>query len=165
MLLGIDGRPPTPAELQRWRDDGGDTPKALGDLPPLATLVDLKDLRVAREETATVAFELPLRGGNAAFPAEKFQAIFRVNRAQRAFEAIEVRLRDSLRIAGVVSVTEAGLEVQFQTLDPALAPQPVRLKAGGGVRVLLVKLSRSFEATRTDFKRVEPFDEAAVPAK
>ena len=57
-------------------------------------------------------------------------------------------------------MTGAGLEMGFQTLDPALAPQPVFLKAGGGVRVLLVKVSRSFEATRTDFKRVVPFDEA-----
>jgi len=31
--------------------------------------------------------------------------------------------------------------------------------------VLLVNLSRSFEATRTDCKRVEPFDETTVPAK
>ena len=83
----------------------------------------------------------------------------------RAFEDINVKLRDSFRVAGVVKVVDAGLEVHFQTFDPTLAPQPVRLKAGGGVRVLLVKISRSFEATRTDFNRVEPFDEAAVPVK
>lgn len=52
--------------------------------------------------------------------------------------------------------TSRGLEVNFQTLDPALAPQPVLLKMGGDVRVLLVKLSRSFETTRTDFERVVP---------
>jgi hypothetical protein len=76
-----------------------------------------------------------------------------------------VKLRDSFRVVGVVKVTDAGLEVHFQTFDPALAPQPVRLKAGGGVRVLLVKFSRSFEATRTDFKQVVPFDEATAQAK
>jgi hypothetical protein len=31
--------------------------------------------------------------------------------------------------------------------------------------VLLVKFSRSFKATHTDFKRVVPFDETVVPAK
>jgi hypothetical protein len=66
---------------------------------------------------------------------------------------------------GVAKVTDAGLEARFQTFDPALAPQPVFLKMGGRVSVLLVNISRSFEATRTDFKRVVPFDEAAVPAK
>ncbi len=165
VLLSIDGKSPTPAEVQRWRDDGGDTPKTLGDLPPLATIVDLKDLRVFQDGTAAVVFELPIRNDSADFPAEKFQAHFRVNKVSRAFEDITVQLRDSFRVAGVVKVTEAGVDVHFQTFDPALAPQPVRLKAGGGVRVLFVKFSRSFEATGTDFKRVEPFDEATVPAK
>jgi hypothetical protein len=165
VLLSIDGKAPTPADVQRWRDDGGDTPKALGDLPPLTSIVDLKDLRIFQDEAAAVVFELPIRSDSADFPAEKFQALFRVNKTYRSFEDIAVKLRDSFRIAGVVKVTEAGIEVGFQTFDPALPPQPVRLKAGGGVRVLLVKFSRSFEATRADFTRVEPLDEAAVPAK
>ncbi|MES2697225.1 MAG: PDZ domain-containing protein [Verrucomicrobiota bacterium] len=165
VLLSIDGRAPAPADVERWRDDGGDMPKALGDLPPLTSVVDLKDVRIFQEETASVVFELPLRADNGGFPAEKFQALFRVNKTHRAFETIAVKLRDSFRLGGVVQVTEAGLDLGFQTLDPALAPQPVRLKAGGGVRVLLVKFSRSFEATRTEFKRVELFDPAAALAR
>ena len=161
-LLSIDGKTPTPADVQRWRDDGGDTPKPLGEIPPLTDTIDLKDLRVFQDETAAVVFELPIRGGNDDFPAEKFQAHFRVNKSSRAFEEIVVKLRDSFRVAGVVKVVDAGLEMRFQTVDPALAPQPVLLEAGGGVRVLLVKLSRSFEATRTDFSRVTPFDETKV---
>ena len=156
VLLSIDGQSPTSADVQRWRDEGGDTPKPLGDLPPLTDIVDLKDLRVFKNETEAVVFELPMRGGNADFPAEKFQALLRVNKTYRSFEDITVKLRGSFRVAGVVKITEAGIDVRFQTFDTALAPQPVRLKAGGGVRVLLVKFSRSFEATRTDFKRVQP---------
>jgi len=165
LLLSIDGKAPTPADVQRWRDDGGDLPKPLGDLPPLATLVDLSELRISKDEASAVVFELPTRGGNADFRADKFQALFRVSKTSRAFEDIVVKLRDSFRVAGVVKVVDAGLEMRFQTLDPAFAPQPVLLRAGGGVRVLLVKLSRSFEATRTDFKRVVPFEEGAAPAK
>jgi len=165
LLLSVDGKAPTPADTQRWRDDGGDLPKPLGDLPPLATIVDLKELRIFKDETAAVIFELPIRDGNADFPAEKFQAHFRVNKTYRAFEDITVKLRDSFRVAGVVKVTDAGLEARFQTIDPAFAPQPVWLKMGGSLRVLLVKFSRSFEATRTDFKRVVPFDDAVLPVK
>ena len=165
VLLSIDGKAPTPDDVQRWRDNGGDTPKALGDLPPLASIVDLKELRIAGDEAAAVMFELPVRAGSAEFPAENFQALFRVNKAQRACEEIAVKLRDSFRVAGVVKITEAGMAVQFQVLDPALAPQPARLKMGGGVRVLLVKVSRSFDSARTDFQRVEPFDEPPAPAK
>jgi hypothetical protein len=161
VLLSIDGNAPTAAEVQEWRDAGGDTPKPLGEIPPLATLVDLTRLRIHGDDTASVVFELPPRGGSAEFPAEKLQALFRVNKTHRAFEHITVKLRDGFRVAGVVKITDAGMELRFETLDPALAPQPVLLKAGGGARVLFAKFSRSFESTRTDFKRVEPFDEAA----
>jgi len=164
MLLSIDGKAPIPADVQRWRDDGGDTPKPLGDLPPLTDIVDLKNLRVYKDETAAVVFELPIRSGSADFSAEKFQALFRVNKTYRSFEDITVKLRDSFRVAGVVKVTDAGLEIRFQTFDPALAPQPIWLKIGGGVRVLLVKISRASEVKRTDFERVVPFVEQPKPA-
>jgi hypothetical protein len=162
VLLSIDGRAPTPEEVQQWRDDGGDLSKALGDLPPLASLVDLKDLRVAQEESEAVVFELPIRGGSAEFPAEKFQAVFRVNKATRGFEDIAVKLRDSFRVAGVVKITEAGLHAQFQTFDPAHAPQPILLRGGGAARIVLVKVARDFETTRSDFKHVEPTEEGTI---
>ena len=158
-LLSIDGKPPTPADVQQWRTDGGDTPKLLGDIPPLTNIVDLKDLRVFEDGSAAVVFELPIRNDNADFPTEKFQALFRVNKNSRSFEEIAVKLRDSFRVAGVVKITDAGLQARWQTLDPAYPPQPVFLKGGGGIRILLVKISRDFETTRTDFKRVEPYVE------
>ncbi|MEO7413905.1 MAG: hypothetical protein ABIZ81_11155 [Opitutaceae bacterium] len=165
VLLSVDGKAPTAGDLQQWRDDGGDTSKPLGEIPPLASFVDLTNLRVFQDEPAALVFELPMKNGGAEFPAEKFQALFRVNKTRRSFEHVTVKLRDSFRIGGVVQVTEAGVELRFHTLDPALPPQPVLLKAGGGARVLLVKFSRSFEAIRGDFSRVTPFEEAAAPAK
>lgn len=161
VLLSIDGKPPTAIQVQEWRDDGGDVPKALGDFPPLESLVDLKDLRIAEEGPDAVVFELPIRGGNADFPAGKFQARFRVSRTARAFEDISVNLRDSFRVAGVVKVTEAGLHARFQTVDPAAPPQPVLLQGGGSARIVLIKVSRDFETTRTDFQRVQPHEEPA----
>lgn len=126
-------------------------------------MVDRKDLRVAQDDATSVVFELTFRGDNAEFPAEKFQALFRVNKDHRAFEDITVKLRDSFRAASVVKVTEAGLLVRFQTLDPEHPPQPVLLKGGSTARIVLVKVARDFETTRTDFKRVTPFDEGLAP--
>ncbi len=162
VLFSVDGQPPTTADVQRWREDGGDQTKPLGEIPPFVSIVDLKELRVFKDEAAAVVFELRMRSDNADFPAEKFQAHFRVNKSSRGFENIAVKLREAFRVAGVVNILDAGLELRFQTFDPALAPQPVFLNMGGGVRVLLVKFSRSCEATRTDFKRVVPFEEAAA---
>ncbi len=160
-LLQLDGKVPTPSQVKQWRDEGRDVSASLGDLPPIRGLVDVEDVRVFKDEAAATVFELPLRGGNPEFPAEKFQALFRVNKTVRGFEDFAVKLRESFRIAGVVSVSEAGLEARFRTLDPALAPQPVYLRAGGAVRVLLVKVARAFESTRSDFQRVTPPAEAA----
>lgn len=161
-LLKVDGKPPSAAALKRWREEGGDVPAALGELPPLATLVDTTDVRVWSEERAALVFELPVRGGGE-FPAEKMQALFRVNKTRRTFEDITIRLREPTRAAGAARIVEAEIVVRFQTLDPVLAPQPVWLKAGGAARVLLFKITRGYEATRSDFQRVEPESSTGSP--
>jgi len=94
----------------------------------------------------------------------KISCLARSNKVLRGFEEITVQLRDSIRVVGVVKVTEAGLHVRFETLDPTHPPQPVHLKGGGTARLALVKISRDFETTRTDFRRVVPFEEIAIPA-
>jgi hypothetical protein len=162
VLLKVDGKDPKPVFLQQWSKEDHAPLPGLGDLPPLASVVDLNDVRVYADETAAVVFELAVKASNADFPAEKFQARFRVNKTTRGFEDFSVKLREPMRVGGVAKVTDAGLEARFQTLDPALAPQPVALKMGGGVSVLLVKVSRAFELTRTDFKRVVPFEEPSA---
>ena len=163
-LLKVEGKAPKAAYLEQWRKEGHTIPSGLGELPALSSVVDVNDVRIYADETAAVVFELPVKASNAEFPAEKFQARFRVNKTHRGFEDFSVKLRDSMRVAGIAKVTDAGLEARFQTFDPALAPQPVLLKMGGGVRVLFVKISRSSEVTRTDFKRVVPFEEPVKPA-
>jgi PDZ domain len=163
-LLKVDGKVPKAAYLQQWRSEGHDPLPGLGELPPLSSVVDVDDVRIYTDETAAVVFELPVKASNAEFPADKFQARFRVNKTHRGFEDFSVKLREPMRVAGVVKVVDAGLEARFQAFDPALAPQPVLLKMGGGVRVLLVKISRSFEVTRTDFNRVAPFEKPGEPA-
>ena len=107
--------------------------KALGELPPIAQLVDLDDVRVAAVERTATVFELPLRGGGQ-FPAEKFQARFRVNHAHRGFEDLSVKLRESVSVATGVKFTDAGLEARFRTLDPAHPPQPAPGKARPDLR-------------------------------
>lgn len=162
-LLKVDGKAPKAAYLQQWRSEGHAILTGLGELPALTSVVDTNDVRLYADETAAMVFELPVQAANAEFPADKFQARFRVNKTSRGLEDFAVKLREPMRVGGIAKVTEAGLEVRFQAFDPALAPQPVSLKMGGGVRVLFVRFSRAFEATRTDFKRVVPFQEESKP--
>jgi len=153
-LLKVDGRAPTAAQVQQWRDEGRDASATLGDLPPLGNVVNFDDLRVFSDGESAIVFEAAVRSGG-----DKLQALFRVNKARRFFEEINVKMREAVRVAGVVNITEAGLRVQFKTIDPLHLPQPVELRAGGAARVLLVKVSRAFEAKRTDFQRVDPYEE------
>lgn len=46
-------------------------------------------------------------------------------------ENFAVKLREAMSVAGVAKVTDAVREARFQSFDPALSPQPVRLKMGG----------------------------------
>ncbi|MDB6095447.1 MAG: hypothetical protein JWM32_3009 [Verrucomicrobia bacterium] len=164
ILLKVDGKAPKAAYLQQWRKEGHGPLPGLGELPPLSSVVDVTDVRIYADEMAAVVFELPVKASNAELPADKFLARFRVNKTHRGFEDFSVKLREPMRVAGIAKVTDAGLEARFQMLDPALAPQPVWLRMGGGVRVLFVKISRAFEVTRTDFTRVAVFEDFAKPA-
>ncbi|WP_146180332.1 hypothetical protein [Opitutus sp. ER46] len=80
-----------------------------------------------------------------------------MNKAQRGFEEITIKLRAAFRVAGVAKVTDVGMGIRFRTFDPALAPQPVLLRARGAASLLLLKVSRSYEVARSDFLRVDPW--------
>jgi len=157
-LLKVDGKAPGAAYIRRWRLEAPGATAILGELPSISSIVDVDAVRVFADENTAIVFELPVKGPSGKFSADKFQALFRVNKTQRAFEDFSVKLRDALRVGGVIKVTDAGMEVRFQTFDPTSVPQPVLLSAGAGARVMLVKFSRRFQVTRTDFTRVNPFD-------
>ena len=157
-LLKVDGKAPKAAYILHWRQEAPGAPGVLGELPSISSIVDVDAVRVFADENTAIVFELPVKGTGGGFSADKFQALFRVNKTQRAFEDFSVKLRDAFRVGGVINVTDAGMEVRFQSFDPTSVPQPVLLSAGAGARVMLVKFSRLFKATRTDFTRVNPFD-------
>jgi hypothetical protein len=162
VLLTVNGKKPKVAVLQQWRDEGRGLPETLGELPAISSAVDLSDVRVFADELTSMVFELPLKTTNSEFPADKFQALFRVNKDQRAFEDFSITFREAVRVAGVAKVTDACVAVRFQSFDPALAPQPVFLKAGGAASVLFVKFKRGLETKRSDFTRVVPFEETGL---
>ena len=164
-LLKVDGKTPGAAYIRRWRQEAPGAPAILGELPSISSIVDVDAVRVFADENTAIVFELPVKGSSEGFSADKFQALFRVNKTQRAFEDFSVKLRDAVRVGGAIKVTDAAMEVRFQTFDPTSVPQPVLLSAGAGARVMFVKFSRIFKATRTDFTRVSPFDDGASAQK
>jgi hypothetical protein len=156
-LLKIDGHVASADEAKRWRDGGGGPASVLGDMPPLSRILEQSDARLFKDTAASIVYEIALKANSADFPAEKFQALVAVNKAQRSLEKISIALRDSMKVMTGVKVTEAGAEVRFRTIDPAFPPQPEYISIGGAVRaMLLIKVSRKSEILRADFHRVEP---------
>ena len=156
-LRQVDGHRPTAEEIKAWRENGpGSTPEFLAGLPNPYGLMQIAAARPYSESPAAITFEIALRP-QANFPSDSFQALVRVNKAGGTLEDIAIRQRESLKIAGPLKLSGAGLEMRFQALDADDPPQPVFLKMGGTLQALLVvRISRTLQVTRSDFQRVEP---------
>ncbi len=168
-LLAVNGQSPTPAQLKVWQKS--ELPKrtlaVLGDLPPLTSILDVQHLRVVADNGASTVFEVALRPEKGLqFPPEMMRAVVRLDNAQRAFEAIRISTRAMANAAVIEAPTfeffptiksrvTVGLEVSFQTIDPAHPPRMVLLKLGGAGKLLFAKLTDGDrEITRADFHRV-----------
>lgn len=154
-LLQLDGRVPGDREKTRWEKK---RVERAGQRRTLGELIDLAGARLSEATADKIVVEVPLRtDGDERFPPEKFRVRLTLDRAREALTAVDVDLRGAFRVIGVVKVVSGALEVGYAEVDPAYPPQPVRIAGGGVGRVLFVKVDGSFEVTRRDFARVEPY--------
>lgn len=163
-LLERDGRPPTEAQQKKFRKARAKMQqqgrKSLGELLELkrATLVpDQADAALP------LTYEVPLRPDEEGrLPPEKFQVLVRVERATHRLASIDVKLRERFRVALLVNVKAGDARIEFTPVLPAAGPAITKIEGGGTVSVLLVPFGGRVEATRTDFKRVTPYDDRFV---
>jgi hypothetical protein len=167
--LEIQGRPPTKADLEKYRQRGIQRGRSLekaeaeGKPTPGRTLGDVVDLAhatVIAEDAATVTYEVPLRAdNNERFPPDKFQVLVRVSKAGRSLEHVSVHLRGPMRFAFVLKVKSGEIDAEFATVDPRHNPAMTTVRGGGAISVLFVPVTRTGEMIRSEFKHVRPFDE------
>lgn len=157
-LLQVEGKPATAAQVRRHRRDKS---KGEGKKQPLGELLEFPQAVLAADSTpAELIYEVPLRQvGNFRFPPEKFQVRVTVDRTAQTLRAINVRLRSSLRLVGVVKVKSAAVRLSFAPVLPDYGPTLTELSAEGSGSLLLVPVASRTEAHRTDFKRVKPYSE------
>ena len=156
-LLQRDGRPATETQVKKHRKNMA---KRTKERVTLGQLLELPRAVVAAETPTQITYEVPLRkGDNQRLPPEKFQVFVHVGRAKPALGLIEVKLRSSWRVAGVVKVKSGEVRIEFAEVRPEFAPAITRLVAEGRGSLLLVPLASRTEARRTDFKRVTPYNE------
>lgn len=156
-LLAVDGRPATAAQVKRNR---AEIARHMKKHRTLGELLDLQHATLAQEDEATLTYEVPLVGDdNARLPPEKFQVFVHVRKPGQVFAAIDVKLRASWRVAGVVKIKSGEAHLVFSSVQPEFAPPITAVKAGGRASVLFISFGGQIEEARTDFKRVKPYDE------
>ena len=172
VVLSVDGKSPSESDRSKYRRRGerrgermekaeseGRT-DTVGSRQSLGELMDLDGASQAAEDRTSVMFEVPLRKeGNKRLPPEKFLVLARVNKTTRAFERVEVKLREPLRAALVVNIKSGEGLIEFKSVDPKFAPTISRLEGTGAYSILFIPGGRSYEVRHTDFKRVKPYAE------
>lgn len=167
--LLIDGKPPSEHQLAKFRRQGekrGDRLEKAekeGVEPARKTLgesMDLERAAAVEEKPQSVTYEVPLKkDGNKRLPPEKFRVAVRVSREQRAFENIQVELREPMRAQLIVKIKSGAGRLEFATVDPKFAPTLVAIQGEAAASIMFVPLGRSYDVKRTEFKRVKPFAE------
>lgn len=167
MPLKLDGRPPTAAQLKKYRRQGERRADRIakaeseGTTPQRQTLGELMDLERATlvEEAADIAtFEVPLKKeGNNRLPPEKFRVLARVSKRTGAFESIVAQLREPMRAELVVKIKSGVGRLDFATVDPRFPPAVSTISGHGAGSILFVPVGRAYDLKRESFQRVKPF--------
>ena len=157
-LLEIGGRTPTPDDIKAWQRRKQRELKRRNERP-LAEYFDFDHATVAEETAESIRYEVPLRKeANRRVPLDKILVMVTVNKSRHDLEALTAGLKETFRMAlGTTKVTNAGLDIRFQSLDPKYASQPETIHASGTARVVLFfKVGAEADVSWSDFKRVSP---------
>jgi hypothetical protein len=156
-LLERDGKPPTERQQKRFRERMAKRPererKALGELMTWSAA------KLVGETADTLTYEVPLKQDrDQRFPPEKFQVLVEIDRASR-LRHIDLKLRDSVRVAGVVKVKSGEGRIEFVSPLPDHGPTVSRVELNGTASILFVPVGAGATVTRSDIRRVTPYDE------
>lgn len=163
-LLEKGGKPVTDSQQTRFRKE-----RAKLEQKGRVRLGEALDVRRAvlvpdqPDSVELLTYEVPLRPiEGSPFPPEKFQVVVKVERAKHALRAIDLKLRDRVRVALVLNVKAADAHIEFAAVRPDAGPAIARISGGGAGTVMFLPVGGRIEATRSDFKRVTPYDDRFV---
>jgi hypothetical protein len=155
-LLEEDGRPPTERAQRKFRREMAKVRRIR-----LSEYLQLDRAVVRHETAAEMIYEVPLRAeNNDRLPPDKFEVRITLQRAgDWHLAAVDVTLREPMRMALVAKVRQAGAGIRLERVSPEHGPVVRSLRGAGEGTVVFVKVGGAFMADRSDFKRVTPYDE------
>lgn len=163
-LLEKSGRPPSEAQQKKFRKERAKLEQKgrvrLGEALDVQRAVSVPDATGMSDE---LIYEVPLRPiEESAFPPEKFQVFVKIGRQKHELRAIDLKLRERARVAVVLNVKAASAHIEFATVRDDAGPAIAKIDASGSATVMFMPIGGRAEATRTDFKRVTPYDDRFV---
>lgn len=163
-LLEKNGKAPTESQQKKFRKERAELERKgrvrLGEALDVKRAILMQDQADAGDQ---LIYEVPLRPiEGSKFPPEKFQVFVRIDREKHALRAIDLKLRERVRVAVVFNVKAADARIEFAEVLPGAGPAITMIGGGGTASVLLVPVGGRVEATRSDFKRVTPYDDRFV---
>lgn len=159
-LLEQDGQTATERQQKKFRQERA---KLQQKRQPLGELLQLDRATLVEGQPDSADFltyEVPLRPGeDMRLPPEKFQVFVKIACGTHQLHAIDVRLRGNLRVGGVVNVKSGEAHLKFEGVKPEFGPAPAFVSASGSVFIFFIPLGGRTEVTRSDFRRVTPYDD------
>jgi hypothetical protein len=160
-LLAIDGRPPTPAEREKWAEKKFKGHHKKMDTP-IRDFFDFDAARVVAETPQLIRYELPLRRDKAwLFPVDKVGVRVTINKETKALEHLTAHVREPFRVLlGIARVTGGEVDLDFLHVNPS-NPAPAATHPAGEAHVSVAKHGERVDFTWSDFKRVNPARDSA----
>lgn len=163
-LLEKNGQAPTEGQQKKFRKERAKLEQK--GRVRLGEALDVKRAVLAPDQSAAgglLTYEVPLRPiEGSKFPPEKFQVFVRIDREKHVLRAIDLKLRERVRVAVIVNVKAADARIEFVDVLADAGPAIAKISGGGTASVMLVPVGGRVEAVRSDFKRVTPYDDRFV---
>lgn len=155
-LLEEAGRPPSERAQRKFRREMTKVRRIR-----LSEYLQLDRAVLVQATPAGQVYEVPLRKeNNDRLPPDKFQVRVTLQRdGEWHLAAVDVTLREPMRMAVVAKVRRAGAGIRLERVSPEHGPVVRALHGAGEGTVLFVKVGGAFTAERSDFQRVTPYEE------
>lgn len=92
-------------------------------------------------------------------PIDKFELRIRVLKQRQFVENVRLRLLESFRVKLIAKLKAGEASVEFGVVDPQHGPVVTRMTGNFDFSVLFMSGNGVFTNTRTEYRRVKPYDE------
>ncbi len=179
----VEGRAPSEKDFKQYRQRGEKRGERLAKAavaaadpagaiaaPPVSRVringsqsaVDLEHPQVAGDEDGRLVFAVPLVGSRKGVPVDKLELRIVVGKTSRQVEYVTMRVREPFRVKLVAKVKAGELRMDFAVIDPKYGPVITTFTGNFGASAFFIPVDGTYRRTRTDYKRVTPYDDRFV---